>query len=352
MKPWTVLLGLFLGLAEAPLTAVASELQRYPWDNRPAKCGAAPADPACNLESWPDIPETTRRVALLYSTEQFALLERALGELHATKKRFEGGDMPVNGAYWAFRRLMPAPGTQPAERDRVARWRQAVPDSTFATFAEARYLYGYAWAARGGGYGGTVSPESWELYGIRMREAEKVLAGAPKTLKDSPLWHNLMLAIALDTDKVDADARQVFETAVERWPAYYDFYDLMVSRLVPRWGGTWQKVDEFIRHWSSRQEASEGKSLYARLYVLLSLRHSAHPTETMMDWPTMRASFDDLVQRYPNTWYRNRYASYACLTRDKETFNRVMAGLKPEQLNPRAWLSGHSYDACIRWANV
>ena len=332
--------------------AQTAEPTRYPWDNRPSACfqPTNAKETNCKLDNWPNFEETVQRVTLLYSTEQFVLLEKAMHEIVSSKKRFADGDSPATGAYWAFRRLMPAPGTNPGHADKIARWQNAVPTSYFMPFAHARFTYGSAWNLRGSDYAGSVSKESWELFNIRLREAEKILLDAPAASQDTPLWHNLLLAITLDTSQTNHKPDEVFKEAVRRWPNYFDFYELRLTRLVPRWGGSWEGVDVFINHWTDHMAASEGSSLYARLY--LSLRNQVTPNETAMNWTKMKKSFKDLVTRYPSVTFKNLFASYACLARDKDAFNTAVRNISSHELAPNQWLSGHSYEACMRWSAV
>lgn len=337
------------------VTANADNLggQRYPWDTRPTKCINVKnaLGPECTIDNWRTFDETVQRISFLYQTGQYALLERAMVDLTTSEKTFASGKSNASAAYWAFRRMMPAPGTQPSEQERIRRWKETIPNSYFAVFAEARYLYGNAWNVRGSGYAGSVSPESWELFAHRLKEAEKKLMNAPKPLKNTPLWDNLLFAIALDSREVENDPNTVFENAVKRWPRYFDFYEVMLTRLVPKWGGSWEIVETFIDKWSRERESTEGTSMYARLYISL-LSQGVTPNETSMNWGKMGKSFEDLIARYPDPRFKNLYASYACYARDRSSFNKAMDKLPKHQLMPDDWLSGHSYEACARWAVI
>lgn len=326
----------------------------YPWERRPADC----LDPAkanerrcAPEENWPTFDFTIQRIASLYSGGQFVLLERALKDVVSSKKRFDDGDSPAAAAYWTFRRLMPGPGTHARHKDVIARWRDAVPSSYFVPFAEARFMYGNAWNVRGSGLGGSVSKESWELFNLRLREAEQLLLDSPAPIKDTPLWHNLLLAITQDTPHTKHKPDEVFEEAVRRWPDYYDFYEVRLSRLVPKWGGSWEQVESFVDRWSNEVSSSEGHSLYARLYTSLKDQRIT-PDQTAMDWVKMRRSFEDLAKRYPSARFKNLYASYACFARDRPAFGAASAKLSARELDPEFWLSGHSYEACMRWAGI
>jgi hypothetical protein len=344
---------LLLITASASASGQAASSERYPWDKRPASCFelTGSTDPQCTLDSWPNWEETLLQVRFLYNKEQFILLERAMQDAASSDKRFTDGDTPASAAYWAFRRMMPGPGTHPGHRDKIARWKKAVPASDFVAFAQARFEYGTAWNVRGSGSAGSVSRESWELFSIRLQQAEQTLLDASEALKATPYWHNLLLAIALDSPRGRSDPEAVFAQAVKRWPRYFELYELRLTRLVPAWGGSWEQVESFIDRWTKELAGSEGTSLYARLYTSLK-DQGVTPEQTAMDWPRMRRSFEDLTTRYPSARFKNLYASYACFARDRPAFSAAAAKLSRTEMDDEFWLSGHSYEACMRWGGI
>lgn len=347
------LFALFLGALAATVFADERANPRYPWDSRPTKCLAEPqaSQPWCILDSWPSFGLSVNRLTQLNQSDQFALFERALGELATSKKTFVSGTPLANAAYEAVRRVMEGLDTRETYSNKFIPWKQAYPDSPFVAFADALYTRDKAWKIRGNGYASTVSPESWRLFALRLREAEKKLLDAPVALKETPLWHDLLLTIALDSREVESDPKIVFENAIRQWPRNFNFYAVLLDRSVPKWGGSWLTVDSLIKLWSQQLEATEGKSLYARLYIGV-LDGGVPPDQTAMSWSQMKDSFDDLVVRYPDPYYKNLYASYACLARDKAAFGTAMGKLPKAELQPTTWLFGHSYDACMLWAAI
>jgi hypothetical protein len=288
------------------------------------------------------------RLSAVYQVEHFQFLERALHDANVSKRRFDTGQSPAHAAYWA---VVSTLGIPLQHQQKIEQWRKAVPDSAFVHFAQAGLAYQQAWRVRGQGYGGTISNESWDLFEIRLAEAEKILMDAPAELRETPIWHHLLLVIVSDSPRLSKNAEPIFKEAVRRWPDYYDFYEAMIQRMVPRWGGSWEVVDSFISTWSKERAATEGSSLYARFYSLLPLLGYS-PRETLMHWPKMKASLEDLIARYPAAKFKNRYASLACVMKDKPAFDRAMSQLTAQQLAQDQWMEGHSYEACMRWAAV
>lgn len=335
------------GIASA-VSATGLDDERYPWDQRASECTVVTPQPPCFTEDWPSFDTATSRVVLLYKLERFSLLERALKELARSDKLFSSGKSFASVPYAAFRTLMPAPGTRLEEQSRIGRWKNAFPNSYFVVFASARYAYGNAWNARGAGNSGSVSPESWQLYESRLREAVAILNRAPKALSAVRLWDGLMLAIVLDLNSRDYDVQKIFETTVKRWPREFSFYENLQNRLIPKWGGSWGAVDAFIAFWSEQQRATEGSSLYARLYIAMLTQGA--PNETLMKWEKMRISLEDLSNRYPDPLFKNMYPSFACFARDKSTYQKAMQALKQQEIVPQFWLNGNSYEACTLWS--
>jgi len=291
---------------------------------------------------------TVRKVGSLYRSEQFAALEIALNELAHTNDKFISGKPKSSAAYWAFRQLFPGPGTDPLEIERIQRWRKKIPLSSWATFAESRYWYGMAWNARGGGSAGNVGSEAWDMFHKTLRRSESQLLESPAALKDTALWHNLLLAISQDSTEVKSKPDQVLSAAVTKWPQYYDFYEVRLTRLVPKWGGNWQTVDAFIADWAKKQSPLEGRSLYARLYISMQAKTPVPVSEIRSHWVTLKTSFRDLVDRYPDERFKNLFASYACLVGDADQFREAMTALGPEELNPADWLYEAPLTACER----
>jgi hypothetical protein len=345
-------LALTFALVLVPSAHVLAQVPQYPWDQRPSDCSVAAraSDPDCKIDNWPSFVDTANRIAVLYLGEQFVLLDLAMADAVGSDKRFVDGNTPADAVYWAFRQMMRAPGTNPSHGDKISRWQTAMPGSAFATFAQARFAYGSAWNIRGNQYGSSVSKESWELFEIRLRETEQILLNAPQQLKDTPLWHRLLLAVTLDMSQPATSPQTLFANAVKRWPRQFGLYELILTRMTPKWGGGWQLVDESIREWSNQLSATEGQSLYARLYV--SLINQENAEEMGFDWNRLKMAFDDLIARYPSPVFKNFYASFACLAEDKPAFRMALAKLPPKEIDPSGWLSGHSYEACIRWDGI
>ena len=345
---------LILSLACGAAAAQAERLpaERYPWDMRPLKCNFEEGVESffCKANDWPDFAVTKDRLRMLGQQGQFALLERALRELATSEELFPGGVNKAAAVYGTLDEFVDAHRSIKLEESPLTKWRAAFPHSDFILLADALALHAKAWDARGEGVASTVSPESWEIFAKSLGEAEQKLMSAPPSLKDTAVWHLILLTVALEGRGVKSDPRTVFLNAVKRWPRYLSFYRLIASRLVPKWGGSWEAVEAFIDHSSRQLESTEGMSFYARLYAALG--DAVVKERTAMNWTRMKRGFDDWIARDPNAVLKNLYASYACFARDKSTFGKAMSLIPKQELSLDSWLDGYSYEACFRWVGI
>lgn len=299
------------------------------------------------LKGNDDHDEMVERLRGLYRSQKFDVLDAMLACLMRNSSRFTSGRMGSSAVYWMFRRQMPAPGTNLGEIQYVQAWRQQRPDSIFAEFSHLRYKYSMAWNSRGSGYAQGVSEDRWKVFHQGLADTERALLAASNPLRQTPIWHNLLFATVFDVKDSQTTPRAVFEEGVKRWPTYYDFYEVGLTRLIPRWGGSWEEVDEFVDYWSTQLQASEGSSLYARLYVSV-LKSGAAAHETKINWARMKLSLDDLIARYPDPVHRNVAASLACAFGDPAYYKSSFQRIQPNELKPAAWIRGTDPGSCTR----
>lgn len=333
-------------LAQAP-----AEL-RYPWDARPAKCfdTPKPLNADCISEDWPTYGETKAKIVLLYKTEQFTLLDRALTEIAALDRRNKYGWRFAKAIQDAFIELTPSKvaNYRPDEPLRLARWRLANPQSKYLPLLEAQQIRARAWNIRGNGYADTVSAQSWDLFRKSNREAENLLLTMPAEQRDTINWYHTLLGISSDLEEPSRSTTEIFEEGVAKWPDYYPFYNFTAYRLMPKWGGSWRQVESFADKWTKKNIDKDGGALYARIYTYLSDQASFQ--EMQPDWIKLKRGFESLIKAYPVDDFRNHFASFACAARDKATFISIMRDLPQEKVIATNWIQGHTYAACVEWA--
>ena len=338
-------------VSAAPVAPSADQLH-YPWSALPKRCeGKSPLPDGCVLEDWANWEESRGRLMLLYATEQFVLLERALEEISASPRLEANGWPMVTVVYNSLYNLSPLGSTFDAEElTRIMRWKKRVPNSHFVHIAEATFWIRKAWSLRGDGYANTVSDATWTLFAKYHQDAERILLAAPQKLRDYPGWHYAMITISQNLDSPSRSTEDRFAEATRRWPTYYPFYEILAKRLQPKWNSSWRQLESFASSSAAAMgpDSKEGAALYARIYIQVKDEESMSIMRP--DWEKLKKSFDALIELQPTPGYRNYYATFACAIRDKPTFIRVMSKIDKGTLRPDAWIKGHSHDACMEWA--
>ena len=129
------------------------------------KCFAPEGEnaPMCaELPNWPDWAETESRVQSLFTEPDFDLVARAEREAE-----------PIPPNVFRTANIVSTPGIgqctlcsgQQPERyaETLEKWKLAAGGEGQVLLAEAMLRRGEAWAARGGGFANTVSPEAWKI---------------------------------------------------------------------------------------------------------------------------------------------------------------------------------------------
>jgi len=297
--------------------------------------------------NWSDHEGTTAGLSQLYVREAFEQLETSLDCLINEGRRFVSGRPGSSAIYAFYKMVLPAPGADPAEVSRIERWAKFSPKSIYVRFAQARFAYAMAWNRRGGSVAKDVNEESWKGFREGLKQTEEILLRSSEELHNTPIYYHLLLAISQDSNQLPEARLAVFQAGIARWPTYYGLYENMLKRLVPKWGGSWVMVDQAIRTWSAERSEAEGVSLYSRFYARVLL-DGASVEETLINWPTMKTSLEDLVRRYPDNYNWSLAASSACLFGDNTFYKFAMGNLAPTQVQSTAWFKSTNPDTCSR----
>jgi hypothetical protein len=140
--------------------------------------------------------------------------------------------------------------------ERLAQWRQAVPDSVTASVGEAMRLVRFAWKARGTGAASEVKPERWPIFRERIEAAREALEKSSRTC---PEWFGQRLVVARAESMPLAEQRALFEEGWKAFPGYTPLVKTFVVNLLPRWcgqPGQWQRFAQWLGE-------KEGAALYA-----------------------------------------------------------------------------------------
>ncbi len=221
------------------------------------------------------------------------------------------------------------------------------PNADFVALAEARYWIAYAWNARGEGDAASITQEGARLMHERMEKAEKVLINSKHYADNLPVWYDEMITVQSALNRPEDERDKIFVEGVRKFPTYYPIYFTMEEFLTPKWGGSWETIDNLVK-WSVKNSIkTDGNSMYARLYWAADGDEGVRLfKDTHASWSKMKLGFEDLMVRHPKSkWNLNNFAKFACMAGDKKTFLTLRQQIGSNVMDA-AWQGNTSLDLC------
>jgi hypothetical protein len=283
-----------------------------------------------------------------YAAGRFAILDQLIETLSQPDKLTDDG-MPqalgISQGLWDF---LTAWNDWPSELRKIGEWRREYPDSYGADLVEAILWRAWAWHVRGDGYASSVTPEGWKLFNEKLAHSDEILVRCKSRAAKSPLWYQLRLAIARDSSWDAKRYQALFNEAVKQFPWYVPFYLSAENYLSPKWGGTYEQVDELARRTTATRP---GKDFSLCTHIYWDLTDQAPQDfdpfrDSYAAWPLMKKGFEGLMKRYPKSkWNLNAYAAFACRANDGTTYGALRVRIGQDVIQG-AWPSNYSSEVC------
>jgi hypothetical protein len=206
----------------------------------------------------------------------------------------------------------------------VSIFKEKSQNSPIAMALEVQYWIQYAWNARGTGFSSSVAEEGWKLFKERLLNAEKLLIDNKAKASAVPLWYTQMIVVQTALGRPKKARDEVFVEGARRYKKYYGLYKSMRSFLDPRWGGSFEAVDNLIKWSVNNTRDIMGDRMYATLYA--GLRYNMLPDQsffkdTLVDWERFRKAQFAEIKSYPLAYeMQNQFAAIACEKGDKNTY--------------------------------
>lgn len=216
---------------------------------------------------------------------------------------------------------------QDRDEEMVARindYASKFPKSPFPAILASQQMHASAWRARGSGFSSTVTEEGWQLFRERNLKAWKILQAAKKQSSTVPTWYEEAIEVGLDANIPEEQVTALFNEGIRRFPGYYSLYFTYARQFSPRWGGTYEEADRFIKEQVAAKTNPDGEVLYTRLYWLIDQFSGGTReffSESLVDWPRMRAGFEIMLEQYPQSvWNRANLLAFACRAGDSASY--------------------------------
>lgn len=198
------------------------------------------------------------------------------------QQRYEAGSIPDDKLYASFRKLYEE---SPDNEGFFDRWVAEYPNSYSAALARGIYLYRMAWAVRGDRYLSDTASHQIEGMKDYLTRARPDLLASLK-LTDKPYLSTLYLLNVAMLNGTAPERRQWYERGTTIDPDNTLLRYRYMFSLRPRWGGSYQRMQEFLAQ-------CEKENLPPRLIARLNMLIHADLAEDAMRRADTQKTFDE-----------------------------------------------------------
>jgi membrane associated rhomboid family serine protease len=325
-------------------TRHARECVHYPW--------AIPGGPTDSSQDGPaQRTAAACRAQNLFMSGAYRELDDWLTKAVAVRGDLPDGSSTLQGIEGGLTNLFDFGGLSTEELlGRTSDWRRAVRGSVHAELAEADIFNAWAWSVRGHGSANSVTQQGWALFRHRSEMAAAGLQEVAQLAKSQPEWYADSISVGLDLDRKPEALRELFDAGANVAADYLPLHRAMLRVLQPRWKGSYEKVDNFIRDQSIMHD--DDRLMYARLYwVFADLEQDDRAifTDGLAEWRIMRLGFEGLAQRYPRSdAVVNAFARFSCAAQDAEQYRKLRPQLD-KRPSASVWSKDTTMASCDQW---
>jgi hypothetical protein len=299
IKPWLAFLLAGFLLACLVLVTHSSHSSVLAAQGKSATCHPVELnfDPGMDVHA---VEKFKLAVADLLKQERFDDLDCIADQLRSSRVRFAGGLWQLRIFYAGVEEPWVGHTTEldwQTHIDRLKRWVKANPSSITARVALGEAYGNYAWDARGTGTSDTVSETGWGLFRERLETARKTLDDAAKLDAKCPEWYVAMQKIARGQGWEVPQATALLEKAIAFDPAYYSFYGMHATYLLPKWYGEEGDTARFAGQAADRIGGKDGDILYFQI-ALRIVCPCDEPELLRMSWARIQKGAAEADDQY------------------------------------------------------
>jgi hypothetical protein len=294
----------------------------------------------------------SNRVVTYLESRDYEKLDDYASNLRTSKISWATGNWKLNNFYCSFRLSDNASDTEWKKRlAGLQDWVTAKPDSITARVALANEWIQYGWAARGGGWGDTVTDDGWRLLHERLKQAAKVLDAAGKLKEKCPVYWSMRMAVAqglADRDQLD----EIFREATNSMPGYHTYYLNRAICLLPRWYGQPGEWEAELAKEADQIGGDQGDETYAQVVWCMhrSVSFNNIFKENHLSWPRVDRGFDIIEKHYPASLAaKNEHAHLAVLSGDRQAAIRCFTEMDGK-VDLTIWYTEADFIRQLSWA--
>jgi hypothetical protein len=213
---------------------------------------------------------------------------------------------------------------------KIEKWQKRFPNSPHPNIAMAQYYLNRGSYFRGQRFSEDVLNDAWPTYRSCYNSAKKLLLETKNISQKNPAWFEIMFVVlgAEQVHRTEIDAL-ISETLVNG-QGYPDAFQAAFHYMQPRWGGSYERMEEFAVMANEKTYEQEHGEMYSRLYWNLVATQADELDQgffarTRASWPLISKSFEAIVRDHPEPRNFSGYALFACIEKDRTKAKELLA---------------------------
>lgn len=318
-------------------------------------------------------------IVLLRENEDFEALDTIAQRTRDEKRRAPEGGWQLNLFYRACAAShIQQPKERPSEKSRglehLLKWKEKCPESGAARIALASGYDALAWDKRGGGYASEVSSGGIREFRRYLNLGWEMLQDEGTWAAKDPEWFNTKLKLAVGLGKNDVKlADRLWATFISGQPpaddlekafrqgqavdkTYYPVYENRLWSLLPRWYGSEEEVEKFVKQSADETKETCGDQFYARLIRYVAGYYlwddmDGFFEDYSFDWPRLDAGLEQVCEVSPKSKYWLNYHCWmACAYKKRERAAYLFEKIDEEEWSSDVWNEEGRFEIYRQWA--
>jgi hypothetical protein len=283
---------------------------------------------------------------------KFDEIDRLADQYRRSKERWPGGNWKLRTLYEALDAPHQTDKDSADHLEHLREWMTARPESITARVALATSLHRWAWVARGNSTADKVTAEGWQLFELRIKEAQAVLESARDIKVMCPQWYSEEMTVGLAQGWNAQQMQELFARAVQFEPEWQFYYKERANYLLPKWYGGTNDATSFAKDAADRLRGDLGDRMYFEMATVIIKRGNGNLDRFVkaMDWQRIQRGYQQLTTQFgSDRSQQNRLAFMAYKFNDSDMARQQFASIGNDWAS-HVWKDRAFFDKVRDWS--
>ncbi len=226
-------------------------------------------------------------------------------------------------------------------------WKEVRPQSPAPHLAHAAKLYHLAGYYRGHGYANEVSVEDLKQAQAYWLEAYDYLLEHKHIAETDYVWYELMFMLETRLPIAKHKAYERLVEGIQRYPDNVRLYVLGARYLLPKWGGSWDDLNAWVKTVVRHTKERHGLAMYAHIFGHLRSDEDLYvqPYLWPKHWARIQQGMADIDRMSPEANVDVWFTKLACAARDETAIAKFRVRLDQKGISKLTKESAREYCA-------